>query len=387
MSRRRMLHVTQAVGDVSQTVGGVAVVILDLTAKLVADGWEVTIAAPDRGGLAKDATDIGARHIDWDAARNPGLSLLPEVRRLRRIVREFHPDVVHLHSSKAGLAGRLVLRDSLPTIFSPHAWSFLHGRGLEFRAALAWERFATRWTDAVMCDSADERKSGVAHRVHGNYIVIPNTVDLPIPELTRDQARRAVLPQVSDNVPLILCVARLAPQKGQDILLRAWPQVRRTVPNARLALVGSGPYEQALRAMASPDVVFISAVPRSDLPKWILAADVLVFPSRWEGASVGVLEALQLGRPVVVSDCQGMRSALDGGAGRVVPVGDAAALANEIAHYAADRELAVADGLAAATGYREVHGRARHDNLNAYARLVAELAANAKPLSRRSFPR
>lgn len=386
MSRPKLLHVTQAIGDVSQTVGGVAVVILDLTAKLSANGWDVMIAAPDRGGLARDATEVGARHVNWDATRDPGMALRSEVRQLRRIMREFQPDVVHLHSSKAGLAGRLALRGMLPTVFSPHAWSFLHSHGLQFRAALAWERFAVRWTDVVMCVSDDERRIGMNHRIPGNYVVIPNSVDLPRTELSRDLARRAVLPEITDDVPLIMCVGRLAPQKGQDVLLRAWPGVRSAVPDARLAIVGSGPDEATLRAMAPADVLFVPAIPRADLPQWILAADVLVFPSRWEGASLGVLEALQLGRPVVLSDCQGMRSALEGGAGRIVPVEDAAALADEIVQYAADLELAAADGLAAAFAYREVHGRRRRDNLDAYARLMAELAANDASGNRGGHP-
>ena len=85
---------------------------------------------------------------------------------------------VHLHSSKAGLAGRLALRCRVPTLFQPHAWSFDAVDGLARRGALAWERWATRWAAAVVCVSAAERDSGIRLGVRARYEVVPNGVDL-----------------------------------------------------------------------------------------------------------------------------------------------------------------------------------------------------------------
>ena len=75
-----------------------------------------------------------------------------ETQRLRRLISQVDPDVVHLHSAKAGLAGRLAVRGTRPTLFQPHGWSWLAARGATARGALAWERLAARWTD-VSCAS------------------------------------------------------------------------------------------------------------------------------------------------------------------------------------------------------------------------------------------
>ena len=88
-----------------------------------------------------------------------------ETRRLRRIVEGVDPDVVHLHSSKAGMAGRLAVRGRRPTIFQPHAWSFDAVRGPVRAASLAWERFAQRWTTELVCVSLSERVAGERHGI------------------------------------------------------------------------------------------------------------------------------------------------------------------------------------------------------------------------------
>ena len=145
-----------------------------MIAQLVRDqverGWDVTVVSPlhgllegNVGPLAAESESFGARHVLWPAHRPPGADTIAEARLLRRILRRERPDVVHLHSSKAGLAGRLVLRGRSPTVFQPHGWSFLAGSGFVQRGAGWWERFATRWADAIVCVSESVR-SGFTSR-------------------------------------------------------------------------------------------------------------------------------------------------------------------------------------------------------------------------------
>lgn len=372
MEKATVLHVTQAVGDVSQTVGGVAVVMLDEVANLVASGRPVTVAGPDRGNLRAEVTSRGATYVRWEADREPGPSVAREARDFRRILAQVDPGVIHLHSSKAGFVGRGVVRGRLPTIFSPHAWSFHHGDRAGMRAAVrSWERWAARWTDVILCVSDAERDAGMAAGIHARFAVLSNTVDLPDPGIDQQQARARVLPELPTDVPVALCIGRLTAQKGQDILLRAWPRVTAEVLHARLVVVGSGPDEAVLRRLAPPDVVFVPAIPRDQVPVWTLAADVVVFPSRWEGQSIGVLESLALGRPVVVSDCEGMAEALTGGRGTLVPVDDEMALAAGVVPYLADPAWAAAEGRKAAEDYHRVHGERRRVNQARYLDLIA----------------
>jgi glycosyltransferase involved in cell wall biosynthesis len=139
-------------------------------------------------------------------------------------------------------------------------------------------------------------------------------------------------------------------------LLDVWPRVRARVPGARLALVGGGEDGAALAARAVDGVMLTGE--RDDVPDWLAAATVVAQPSRWEGMSLSVLEALARARPVVATDVQGMAEAI-GSAGAVVPLDDPAALAEAIAARLADPARADAEGRAGRERVERDHDRRR----------------------------
>ncbi|SEQ80459.1 Glycosyltransferase involved in cell wall bisynthesis [Lentzea xinjiangensis] len=319
----KVVHVTQPVE------AGVAAVVLDLARAQRRRGWDVTIACPP-GRLADEAGAAGIPVRSWLATRSPGPRTALELLALRKIVRALQPDVVHLHSSKAGL-GRLVLRGRTPTLFQPHLWSFRVAGGLLSRACRVWESLASRWTHLLLCVSDDELAVGRAAGVTAPAGVVCNGVD----------TRRLRPRPKEDETPTAVCVGRVAHQKGQDLLLRAWPLVLAAVPDARLVIVGDGPMAAALRATGHPAVHWHG---HSDAVDTFYAeADVVVLPSRAEGMALVPLEAMACGRPVVAFDVEGVRQSL-GDAGEVVPAGDVSALAHAVALRLADPELAAAEG-------------------------------------------
>lgn len=342
--RVRILHVSQPVD------AGCPAVLLSYAAAQLAAGDEVHVACPG-DPLAGRATALGARVHLWEAGRSPGPSVPGETRRLARLVAEVAPDVLHLHSAKAGLAGRLAVRGRVPTVFQPHAWSFDAVTGPVAGAALAWERAASRWTDRIVCVSDDEARLGAERGVRAAMTVVPNVVD-PGPEPgpgsgPRDAARTAL---GLDAAPLVVCVGRLAHQKGQDRLLSAWPGVRRLVPDARLVLVGDGPLMAELADIARglDDVHVVG--PTDDPRRWYEAADVVAVPSRWEGMALVPLEAQAAGRSVVATRATGLAESVPDGTGTIVP-GDvpgalAAALAERLVGDLADTEGAAGRDLA-----------------------------------------
>ncbi len=315
---------------------GVAHVVADHASWLATAGWTVVVACDPASRLADLARDAGASVVPWHATRGPGPSLAGEVRALRRIVARTAPDLVHLHSSKAGLAGRLALRGGCPTVFQPHAWSFLASGSVIGRLAAAWERLAARWTDVTVCVSKAEQAQGRQVGVPGPFLVLENSVDLQRFRPGDRADARATLgpvlgPALGSDVdrPLAVCLGRLCDQKGQDLLLAAWPHVTSQVPGARLALVGDGPDAEHLRASAPSDVLFAGAT--TDPVPWLQAADVVVVPSRWEGQALALLEALACGAPAVVSDIPANAETLPTGAGAVVRADDPVALAAAVA--------------------------------------------------------
>jgi glycosyltransferase involved in cell wall biosynthesis len=303
------------------------------------------VACPG-GRLGALAAERGAAVVEWRAVRQPGVGALAEWARLRRIVRQVRPDVVHLHCAKGGLIGRLALRGAVPTVFSPHAWSFFAVDGMMRRLVLGWERFATRWTAATVCVSAAERESGLAAGVDGRFVVLPNEVSPASVDAVRAQDRAAVRAElgIADGVPLAVCAARLARQKGQDVLVDAWPTVRAALPDAELVLVGDGPDRATLQAAAGPGVRFAGAADRDVSLGWMHAADVVVCPSRWEGMSLVPLEAMALGRPLVVTDVDGMAEVVPPGAARLVAPEDATSLGHAVTAVLVDAEGAALAG-------------------------------------------
>ncbi|GAA1251574.1 glycosyltransferase family 4 protein [Kitasatospora nipponensis] len=152
--------------------------------------------------------------------------------------------------------------------------------------------------------------------------------------------------------PVVVCVSRLVPRKGQDTLIAAMPRILAAQPDAVLLLVGGGPYLPALRRLAqargvSAAVRFTGAVPWSELPAHYGAGDVFAMPCRTrrggldvEGLGIVYLEASATGLPVVAGDSGGAPDAvLEDETGYVVPGGSAAAVAERIVALLGDAGL------------------------------------------------
>ncbi|MGB8651532.1 MAG: glycosyltransferase family 4 protein [Mycobacteriales bacterium] len=153
--------------------------------------------------------------------------------------------------------------------------------------------------------------------------------------------------------PVVVCVSRLVPRKGQDVLIRALPLVRQRVPDAALLVVGGGPSLSRLRALASSlgverDVVLTGSVPWEELPAHYDAGDVFAMPCRSrlgglevEGLGIVFLEASATGLPVVAGRSGGSPDAvLDGVTGHVVDGTSVASVADRVASFLEDPEAA-----------------------------------------------
>jgi len=337
----RVLHLTQ-----SSAPGGIQRLLRELVPLQVERGLIVGVACPPTNGLDPIVRASGARSYEWRATRGFRVpALVRESVRLRWIVSDFRPDVVHLHSSKAGLIGRLTYRG--PAVFQPQAWSFHHVPAIARPVISSWERLGQHLVTRTICSSLEEQREGLSRGIGRDASVIENGIDLrqfPVQSADDRLAARSAL-GIAPHTPLAVCVGRFCRQKGQDMLLEAWPSVLGKVPDAVLLLVGGGPDEASLKRRETPNVQWLPW--QTDVRPHLAAADVVVMPSRWEGMSFGLIEALASGRSVVATSATAMRENIEPSqAGAVVEL-DAVAplgLAKAIVERLTDPELCAREG-------------------------------------------
>jgi glycosyltransferase involved in cell wall biosynthesis len=249
--------------------------------------------------------------------------------RLRGWLASWRPDVVHAHGVRAGAlsaaAISLLRRAARPALVVTVHNAPPGGR----RAAAVYallERVCARRADLVLCASAD-----LVARLRAVGAVGAEQFDVPAAEFGTPAAAEvaAVRRELSpDGRPVVLAVARLAPQKGLDVLIDAAETWRDRDPRPVTVIAGAGPLAAALRAqaagLADGDLRLLGQ--RSDVPALLGAADVVVVPSRWEARALIVQEAMHAGRPVVASRVGGIPD-LTGAGALLVPPGDPVALA------------------------------------------------------------
>jgi glycosyltransferase involved in cell wall biosynthesis len=317
---------------VSQPVTyGVAVYVRQLTQAALAEGHHVTVVSPgaDRGPLSGWVRTAGASHHTLNMARKPAPRDAFDLLTLRRLARG--KDIVHLHSSKAGVLGRVAAltigrRHRPGVVVTAHYWSWLVGG--PWAPLYRWiERVLARRCDALIAVSEAEATEGRA--VLGATAplkLIPNGVD-------REQfSPRADEEDRDSGAPLIVCVGRLSHQKGQDVAIEALARMRDRTARLRLVGAESGPGERArleelAATLAVADRIGWRGAVDDTAPEY-RAADVVVAPSRWDGLSLALLEAMACGAAIVASDVNGSESL--GDAGVIVPPGDPEALADGI---------------------------------------------------------
>lgn len=271
-------------------------------------------------------------------------------RRLVQLLQQDRPEIVHTHSSKAGILGRLAAhRLGLPCVHTIHGASFHYGQSpLAYRAYVAAERLAARWTDrfiSVADDmTAEYVRAGIAPPER--FVTIYSGFDVePFLHPPRTAADvRAELGFAPEHV-VVGKVARLFPLKGHEFLLAAAPRVAAACPQVRFLLVGDGvlrgKIEDEIRRLGLADrFVFTGLVAPERIPELIAAMDIVVHTSQWEGLARVLPQGLIAGKPVAAYDVGGAREVvLPGETGLLLPRDSVRELADALVTLAQDAAL------------------------------------------------
>jgi glycosyltransferase involved in cell wall biosynthesis len=205
------------------------------------------------------------------------------------------------------------------------------------------ERLAARWCDRIVTVSEHQRDWALRVGIGkpDQVIAIPNGVPVERAQPRRSPAEVRAELGIGEAF-MILSTGRLAEQKGLEYLIRAAKRLREDLPTARIVLAGDGPLREQLSKLVSDlglgDLVTLVGH-RSDVGDLLVAADLVVFPSLWEGLSISLLEAMAAGKPVVTTTIGSNREVTnDGETAVLVPPKDPGALAAAIRSLATDPE-------------------------------------------------
>jgi glycosyltransferase involved in cell wall biosynthesis len=351
--------------------GGSAHNAAELAIRLPDRGFETEYAGPERTRRHGDLVRAGVRV--HRLALEPGYGRprhdLLALRSLLALVRRGGFHLVHCHSAKAGVLGRIAARArGVPAVYSPHCFPFVGDFSRRrITAARFVERALAPLTAAYVCVSEQERRLAISLRVGSaeRLHVVHNGVE-PCSGATDPE-----LAALGAGGPLVGAIAELRPQKRLDLLVEAAPRVLERVPEARVAIVGNGPLRDELHAQARElgldghqRVAMLPFEPPAS--RYLTALDLYVLPSAWESLPIGALEALACGVPQIATDVGGTGEAVVPSTGVLVPPRDADALSAAIVELLADpsRRASMAEA-----------SRARHAELFGVERMVDETAA------------
>jgi phosphatidyl-myo-inositol dimannoside synthase len=370
----RVLLVTN---DFPPRRGGIQSYLGEFVSRLVRAGsHEITVYAPKWKGAA--AFDEEARAAGYRVVRHPGTLMLPGPavdHRMRRLIAEHDIDTVWFGAAAplALLAQRARQAGATRVLACTHGhevgWSMLP-------VARSVLRRIGDTTDVVTFVSRYTRsRFAPAFGPAASLEYLPPGVDAD--RFRPDPAGRAALRdryRLGER-PTVVCLSRLVPRKGQDVLIKALPSIRRRVDGAALVIVGGGPYLETLRGLAdecgvADHVTFTGAVPGDELPAHHAMADVFAMPCRTRGGGMDVeglgivfLEASATGVPVIAGDSGGAPEAVQHNeTGLVLDGRSVDKVADAVTELLTDRDRAAAMG---AAGRQWVTSQWRWDTLAA----------------------
>lgn len=356
-----MSRVLLVTNDFPPRRGGIQSYLGEFVNRLVDDKTHtVTVYAPKWKGA--EAFDDAAQSAGYRVVRHPTTLMLPVPTvdtRMRRLIEEQHIDTVWFGAAAplALLAPRARQAGAKRVLASTHGhevgWSMLP-------VARSVLRSIGDHTDVVTFVSRYTRsRFAPAFGPNAALEYLPPGVDSdrfrPDPAARAELRRRYRL----GERPTVVCLSRLVPRKGQDMLIKALPSIRRRVDGAALVIVGGGPYLETLRKLTreyevEDHVTFTGGVPGDELPAHHAMADVFAMPCRTRGAGMDVeglgivfLEASAAGIPVVAGDSGGAPEAVQHNkTGLVIDGNSVEEVGEAVTELLTDRDRAAAMGAA-----------------------------------------
>jgi glycosyltransferase involved in cell wall biosynthesis len=338
--------------------------------------------------------------IERARARQLDLRIIPELRReihplrdwqsyrqIVQLLRKIQPQIVHTHSSKAGILGRAAAHKlGIPVVHTVHGSPFHPFQSrLVYEAYRRAEKWAAKRCDKLIsvCDAMTEQYVAAGVALREKFVTVYSGMEVePFvePPRPRDEVRRE-LGFGSDQI-VVGKVARLFELKGHDDVIAAARSVVARNPKVQFLFVGDGLLREALqseisRAGLADHFVFTGLVPPDRIPELIAAMDIVVHASLREGLARVLPQALIAGKPVISYDIDGAREVvLPGQTGFLLPPRSVAEMADAILQLAGDRHMRERFGQTGRAAFTE---QFRHETMTRRLREIYEQMIASRP--------
>lgn len=269
-------------------LGGAQSVVVNLANKLSEEGHEVIVAAGEGDGkmfalLNPKVKQERLPHLQRALSpKNDFLTIFD----MRKLYQKYKPDIIHLHSSKAGMLGRVAF-PSKKVVYTVHGFDSIR---LAHRKFLPIERFMQRACKAIVGVSKYDEKYLLEEKINNNVSYVYNGISKPEPP----EGLSFRIPEKYKKK--VLCIARLSPQKKSDMFML----VAELLPEYAFVWIGN----QHDVKEHPENVFFLGNIPNAGVYNSI--ADLFMLPSNYEGLPMVILEAMSFGKPVVASDVGGI---------------------------------------------------------------------------------
>lgn len=298
-------------------VGGAQTVVYELLRFHKKESHNVMVMAEGDGWLAEKVRELGFEYVEnrWMRKTYNPLSLLRAGLYYRKIVSRFKPNVISIHNSFSGIIGRLFSRRGIPVVYTAHGWGFVYGSFLMKYPGLILEKIAGYFCDAVICVSYSDARIAKLYRIvpQQKIHVIHNGINIEDTSISKS------------NSPTVVFLGRFAHPKQQVTLVESCALLSESLRSVlTVFLIGSGPLEEDVRVKVKElnlekNIIFLDNYSREEGLKVVSNAWLLVLLSQSEGFPISVVEALQLGVPVLASDVGGVREIITNTVGALVP--------------------------------------------------------------------
>lgn len=256
-----------------------------------------------------------------DMTRNMSFSKdLRSIKDLKKVIKEIKPDIVYLHSSKAGGIGRLALwfNKKIKVIYNAHGWYFnAQISEKKKKIYILMEKILAKHTDMIVNISKDEYESAVKNKIapKEKMCIIENGIDFSkfkdsdkYREITREKYN------INKDEVVIGVVGRLTEQKDPMTSVKAFKLINENYSNTKLMFVGSGELERDVIHYAKENGIYDKVIITgwvNDVEKYIPAFDIAILPSKWEGFGLVLVEYMACNKPIVASNVGGIKDIIN----------------------------------------------------------------------------